>query len=98
MSLGLVLILVIPIFPSPHDHMNGASITCHFFAYLRELTYQYLVGHSYLLALYELIANIDVNLTIKHIADIEEHNNLLSIDIVIIPYRQEVVKDEIMKF
>ena len=78
--------------------MNGLSITCHFFAYLHELTYQYLVGHSYLLALYELIADIYVKLAVKHVADVEKHNNLLSVDIVIIPYKQEVVKEEIMKF
>lgn len=53
---------------------------------------KHLVGHSYLLALYELVANIDVKLAVKHIADVEKHNNLLSVDIVIIPYRQEVVK------
>lgn len=98
MSFGLAIILVIPIFPSPHDHMNGLRVICHLLAYLHELSYQHLVGHSYLLALYELIPNIDVKLAAKHIADVEKHNNLLSIDIVIIPYKQEVVKDEIMKF
>lgn len=95
MSLGLVFILVIPIFPSPHDHMNGLRVICHLLAYLHELSYQHLVGHSYLLALYELVANIDVKLSVKHIADVEEHNNLLSVDIVIIPYRQEVVKSKL---
>ena len=64
----------------------------------RELTYQHLVGHSYMLALYELISDIYVKLAVKHIADVEKHNNLLSVDIVIIPYKQEVVKEEIMKF
>ena len=98
MSLGLILILVIPIFPSPHYHMNGASIICHLLTHLRELSCKHLVGHSYLLALYELISDIYVKLAVKHIADVEKHNNLLSVDIVIIPYRQEVVKEEIMKF
>ena len=92
MPLDIALILIIPIFPSSHDHMNGASIICHLLTHLRELSCKHLVGHSYLLALYELISNIDVKLAVKHIADVEKHNNLLSVDIVIVPYRQEVVK------